>query len=396
MSKSKHSRRRPSSEEVRRNAKRSAGKQQFFNLPRGVREWSPEKSGSYLLDVVPYEVTSSHHPDHTDKGVLWYKYPFHIHRDVGPAGEQVVCPTSVNKRCPICEHRAKLLKDGRDRDDEAVRALNFQDWVAYNIIDPDDSDSIAVFAMSKGKFAKPLEKELDSDDAEEARLFFLCDENGRTLKVRFSDATFDGRKYLEATRFDFRERKEMDEDEILGKVVNLDECFNVLPYDELKALFLQIDDEDEEEPKGKGSDDEDEEEEEEEKPKRKGGKSEPEEEDDEEDDEEEPPFEKGDKVTWKKGKKTLVGTVTKVAEDCIHVKDEAGEKHQLDQDDLTAVEDEEDEEDEDKEEEEEKPKGKGKGGKGKCPHGHKFGVDIDKYKECGNCKVWEDCDAAST
>jgi len=58
-------------------------------------------------------------------------------------------------------------------------------------------------------------------------------------------------------------------------------------------------------------------------------------------------------------------------------------------------EDEDDDDEEDKpkkkvkEEEEEKPK-KGKD----CPSGFEFGKDVDKHKECEECKIWDDCDEA--
>jgi hypothetical protein len=35
-------------------------------------------------------------------------------------------------------------------------------------------------------------------------------------------------------------------------------------------------------------------------------------------------------------------------------------------------------------------------GKNKCPHKHVFGVDTDKFDECGKCKLWDDCDEEYT
>ncbi|HSN66253.1 MAG TPA: hypothetical protein VLS94_06405, partial [Fusibacter sp.] len=60
---------------------------------------------------------------------------------------------------------------------------------------------------------------------------------------------------------------------------------------------------------------------------------------------------------------------------------------------------EEDDDDEDEEEEEEAPKKAApkapvKPATGGCPHGHKFGKDNDKFKECAKCKVWDDCSEA--
>ena len=66
------------------------------------------------------------------------------------------------------------------------------------------------------------------------------------------------------------------------------------------------------------------------------------------------------------------------------------------------VEDVEDEEEEEEEEEEEKPKSvyrrtskseieKSSKGKNRCPSGYRFGKDYEKYPECDDCDVWEDC-----
>jgi len=47
-----------------------------------------------------------------------------------------------------------------------------------------------------------------------------------------------------------------------------------------------------------------------------------------------------------------------------------------------------------KEEKKEEPKAETKStgaGGNKCPHGHKFGSDIDEKPECNECKVWKDC-----
>jgi len=46
-----------------------------------------------------------------------------LHRNVGANNESVICPSSIGKKCPICEHRAQMLKDGADWNDDAVKAL---------------------------------------------------------------------------------------------------------------------------------------------------------------------------------------------------------------------------------------------------------------------------------
>ncbi len=52
-----------------------------------------------------------YHPDRDEEygiavpGSLWYKRPYWLHRGVGPENVSIVCPSSIGKKCPICEYR---------------------------------------------------------------------------------------------------------------------------------------------------------------------------------------------------------------------------------------------------------------------------------------------------
>lgn len=387
----KTKRRRVSREEVRANAaKGGSSGSSYLTLPAGIREWSPDKAGTFRLNVLPYEVTDKNHPDGVEPGVLWYKRPFAVHRDVGPNEDRVVCPGSVGLPCPICQEAKRLAKEDYEANKEAIRALNPQRFVAYNIVDPDDEDKVAVFAYSFGKFAKVLGKELEEGD-DEVLNFYDVTKDGKTLKVRFSEAEFSGQKYLEATRIDFLDRDAMDEDEVLGKVANLDAIIlPVMPYEKLKTLFSQTAEEPEEEeeeapPKKKpvkAADDEDEGDEPPAPKKKPAKEEEPEEPEEEPEEEDDPPPKK--KPAAKKEEEE--------------------------------PEEEEPEEEEPEEEEEDDPPPKKtpppastkptakkeetpekeKSSKHVCPHkGGKFGKDVDRYDECDECSFWDACEKAS-
>jgi hypothetical protein len=232
----KKERRRVDRERVKSNAAEgSGGGLRWLRLPKGVDSYQPEKPGGVRLDIIPYEVKSPNHPDRVEPGTIWYKRPFAVHFSVGVNAEEVVCPVLFGKRCPMCEERARLAKNW-DENEEAVKALTPQKWVAYNIVDPDDSDGVRVFVFSRGKFAEFLENELLEGD-ESNLSFYDVTEDGRTLKVRFSEDTYQGRKFIKATRIDFVQRSAMDEDDILSKTVCLDEAFTVLTYDQLETMF---------------------------------------------------------------------------------------------------------------------------------------------------------------
>lgn len=243
----KSKRRRMSSEEIKKRSQtQQGGGGNWFNLPDGVGQWMPEKKGKYDIDIVPYEVKSDNHPNDVESGVIWFQHPFKVHHGVGVDSKSIVCPTSVGKKCPICEEVARLSKD-YDENEDVIKSIKGKNMMAYNILDPEDPEKIAIFAISPFKFSDLLNTEIDENDDEDVSNFFDVTELGRTLRVRFSEDTFSGHKFLKASKIDFIEREEMDEDEILDKTVCLDEMFAIPEYDKLKEMFLQTDAEDDEE-----------------------------------------------------------------------------------------------------------------------------------------------------
>ena len=346
-------RRRVSREDIRDNARKGGGGASYFKLPSGVRQFSPTKAGTIKLDIVPYEVKSENHPDGRGPGDIWYKYPFAVHHGIGVRNDSFVCLASVGKKCPVCQERERLTNKDKEEYAKVIKKLWPQKFVAYNIDDPDDKKKDAVFAMSRGKFAVALEKEIGED--EDVTYFYDTTDEGRTLKVRFSDATFEGNKFIEATRIDFIKRDERDEEETLDRSVVLEECFNILPYDKLKAIFLEINEDDAD---NKKDDDDD-------KSDESGGKEEIESGDgDDDNDKDEKPSEKDEDSSDTDSK-----------------------------DDVPPDE---------KEKEVEKPKDKKKeekksGDSEKCPvDGGKYGKEADTHKECDDCPLWDDCDDLTT
>ncbi len=411
---SKRKRKRVSREDVKRNAvEGGSGGSNWFTLPDGVGSWAPEKAASHMMDFLPYEVTDKNHPDKVELGVLWYKRQFGVHHGIGVQNASYVCPRSINKPCCICEARDKLISNDRDKHEKVIGDLKPQQFVAYNVFHPEEDDKIAVFCVSWGKFAQTLDKELKEQD-EEVLDFFLPDEGGMTLKVRFSDASYAGRPYLEATRIDFRDRKDMDEEEILERTVNLDEMLNVLPYDKLKDTFLQIDEDegDDDAPRRGRSrprltdetdgDGEDNDADLNEDPEDGGGGNEdndadfddrgddPEDDDSDGDgdsikcpqcDEE---FEEDDGVESKKLKLTFCSTKCRKA-----AQDEAAEEGASDE-----KEDKKAAAKEKKEAAAKKSKGKGSKELPICPvEGGTFGETVDKFDECDDCDFWDACEA---
>jgi len=294
---------------VKKHAKESRKGTRLLDLSADVDIWYPDEKCTMEMDILPYEVTSKNHPDGIEPGELWYRRPYFIHFiDRKP----IVCPKTVGKRCPICEEVERLRKD-YETNKELINGLKVREMCLFNFVDPADKKmTVKIFDWSSFKFAQKLEQELDETDDMDDCAFAELD-GGSTLKFRISEDSFSGSKYFVTTRLDFRRPRRVYPEDILEKVVNLDECFRIKSYEELVALLTGADEEDEEEkpvqkaqskkpePKSKPEpeeddddddddwdDDDDDDEEPEEKPVKKTQKKkaepEPEEDDDDDDD----------------------------------------------------------------------------------------------------------------
>lgn len=378
----------------RNSAKQAQGTQaSHLKLPKGVTLFKEDAKSRIELDILPYEVTTEFHPDRDDEydtatpGSLWYKRPYWLHRNLGTNNDTVVCPSSVKQKCPICEYRAKLLKEGADWNDDSVKALKASQRNLYVVIPKGNKafeEKIHIWDISQFLFQAKLNEEVQENEEYES---FPDLEEGYSLRIRFSEESFGTNKYADTSRIDFIERKKPYNESILEKVPALDDLLNIKPYNIISTQFFgnmtseeaaEEEDDDEEEdvvmkkpaiPKKKApiveeeDDDDDEDDEDDEDA----------DDDDDEDEEEEiapppsrkaspaktpaPPAKEVPKASAKKEKETPA----KAAPPAPAAKAKAPEKAAK--------------------------TSKGKG----CPHGHTFGKDIDEHSECDSCAVWDDC-----
>ncbi len=324
---------------VSRNAaKQSRGARYgHLSLPKGINVFKEEPKTRIDVDILPYEVTTQNHPDRDDEygiaveGSLWYKRPYWLHRNIGANSEDVVCPTSIKEKCPVCEYRAQMLKDGADWNDDSVKALKPSMRNLYAIIPKTSKNypkEIHIWDISQFLFKNKLIEE--SQENEEYETFPDLEE-GYTLKIRFSEEQLGSNKFADTSRIDFKERDKPYKEAILDEVPALDDILNVPSHKAMEALFFGGLDQDE-------IDEDDEND------------------DDEEIEEEDAPFN--------------------------------------DDDDEPEEEEEEEEKEKPKRSRKEKSDKKGKKDN-KCPHGHKFGDDCEEYDECDDCEKWEECLDAS-
>lgn len=338
----------------------------FQNIPSETNYYNPEE-GKTTLRFLPYVVTDPKHPDGemAPADDIWYKRPFKRFRQIGVDKKPYISPRSIGKPCPVSEYYTAAKADPGIPDKEADRAKP-QDCVMYNVQEIDRKGNISepmFFWTSYHKFEKQLKKELLDPDNEDY-LTFMDLEGGFDLRIRWEKETFAGNDFVVAGNITFIERDEDIDEDILDQVVNLDECLVVKGYDELKNVFLEID-EDPEDP------------DEQESEKKSGGRSNRNKKTAEPDKKkettrgsrgkkEEPPedecphgYDFGEDFDAKR----KCGRC-KVADNC----EEAFEKSNPSGDD-----------------------DKGEGDSGDCPHDYVFGTDNDKKKECDACDKWDDC-----
>lgn len=220
----------------------------YLKLPKGVNVFKEEPGSRVKLDILPYVVTDPNHPDRDDElgiavpGALWYKRPFKLHRNIGYNNMPLVCPTSIGKRCPICEYKQRLLKEGKDWRDDSVKALKTYLRNLYIVVPLDNKnyeERPYVWDISDHLFQNKLSTELE-ENPEYANFPDL--EDGYTLRIRFTEEQFGKNKFADTSRIDFEKREKKYDESILDKVPNLDEVLVVLPYEQIEAKFFDSED----------------------------------------------------------------------------------------------------------------------------------------------------------
>ena len=206
-----------------------------YNLPSDVNFFQIKKRVS--MDIIPYVVSVDDHPEGVSKGDYWYQRTVWVHYAVGAEEKSYICLKTVKKRCPICEHRAELMKQDKP-DEELLKALKPREREIFNVYDQEDPDKgVQLWDVSYHLFGKHLEEEIREGKPEYAG--FSEPEGGFMLKVRATEENMGGNKFMEASRIDFEEREPLDE-KILAKALDLDKILKVLPYDELDRIFLEL------------------------------------------------------------------------------------------------------------------------------------------------------------
>ncbi len=353
MAKPKQNKYRMREEAGEKGKQEAQGKKGGGTLDIGDKKyWRPTKRVHHI-QVIPYIISKAGHPSGFEEGDLYQQLKIKMHFGVGPEERTLLCPTTFNKPCPLCERFASLRKSG-SADEEELNEVKAKDRVAFNIIDLDDEDAgIQVFEYSTHLFANMLYDEIDmaaEDDPDFRGKQVFDPVDGYDLTLKFKEKKFGKNSFFECTSIAFEDRDQPISDADIEDAIDLHAAANVMDYKAVEAIWLGVGgeaeakDEEEEKPRSHRREPA-----KEEKP---AGRRKPTPEPDEE--EEEEPKEKP--ATSRRRAKP--------------------------------------EPEPDEEEEEEAPaKGKkaAKDADDDCPYGLEFGADCESEDKCDDCDAWEAC-----
>ncbi len=258
-------------------------------IPEGTSFFSVKKEGAIRLDIIPFVFQEGNPYAKGDAGEdLHWERTYWVHRGVGADENSYCClKKTFGKACPICDHRAKLVKDP-DADEDLVKDLAPKERQIWAVVDQSiegKKKGIQIWDVSYHLFGKFLNEKIKMADDDDKYEYFADPEEGSTLKIGASEKSFGGRTFFEFSNIEFKPRKEPLDAKLLDACPCLDELPKEVGYRELKDIFLQTS------ANGKDEDDEDEDEDDKPAPK-KGGKKPPVDEDDEDEDEEPAPKKK--------------------------------------------------------------------------------------------------------
>jgi len=237
-----------------REANKSHG---YLKLPKDIKTLSLEDDVHKIkVDFMMYGVTDKRHPDRDDpdvavEGSAWWSRPFLVHREVGPNTDTVVCPTSIGKKCPICEYRVKRIKEGADKEEFKkfypkprrlyivnvleVKRKGSDKWEEF-----EESGVPFVWDMSTKLFQEILDETLEESPE---NMCFPNFEDGKTAILTLKWEKLGKTSYPDVRHIDFEDRDPYDE-KLIEQMPNLDELLVILPYKDIEDKFFEVDEED--------------------------------------------------------------------------------------------------------------------------------------------------------
>jgi len=118
------------------NQKQASARGSIFDMskmPKDVRFWKPEKGITHIIDIIPWFATVDINKS-LRKGDYLYTFDYWVHRNIGVNKVSYICPSKTHgDNCPICEYIAKRLSEGRLSDKEYKSLPHPKRRTTYNV-----------------------------------------------------------------------------------------------------------------------------------------------------------------------------------------------------------------------------------------------------------------------
>lgn len=302
-------------------AEQSGSDRTAIKVP-GIPLFNP-KAGIWNIDIVPFDVTKKYakfaKKNFAQPGEIYWERTYWNHPRVGVNEDAHVCMAQTfNKKCYICEAKAKLLQDPKvDRKSEQVKSITPKERQLFLVyVHEEKEKGLQLWEIAEYNFGRQLDAKLKTapDNLKTSYDQFYDPDGGYTLRVVGTDETGGGHKFVWFNVDSLNPRKKgFEPKKLLDHGIDLADVPNPIDYDVLRRLYMMIDEEDDEteESEEEETDEEEESEDETEEEESEEEEDETEEESEEEEDESEE-LTVGSLVTGMYKKAVRTGTITKI------------------------------------------------------------------------------------
>ncbi len=232
-------------ENVDNKGKTGGGKGKFyldFSNYEDVKLYKPQEDYN-TIDIIPYLVSTKHHPKKYEIGDPDYILDVWVHSNVGPQNDNYVCLfKTFGLPCPICEERDARLKAGADWKSQSIQELLPSNKAIYNVIDKDseeDKGLIKIFIASFAYFERDgLLDRLEDFEKKSEQITPSSLSNGRSIEFKAVTHKFGRRDYFKYKNFSFIKRDEPYPEDIIKESYPLDKMLVVPSYEEVRDAFF--------------------------------------------------------------------------------------------------------------------------------------------------------------
>jgi len=119
-----------------KNQKQASARGSIFDLskmPKETRFWKPDVEVTHIIDIIPWLAEKDINKS-IRKGDYLYTFDYWVHKNIGVNKVSYICPSKTHgDRCPICEYISKRLSEGRLSDKEYKSLPHPKRRTAYNV-----------------------------------------------------------------------------------------------------------------------------------------------------------------------------------------------------------------------------------------------------------------------